>query len=197
MSFVRFLGGSALAILLATPVAAQQRSGHAVILSGRGGGYNALTNFNSSGTADTKTGYNVGGGVGVQVHKYVVLRGDFTYARDEFRNNGVDTGIHLNRYFYGGEVQLQYPFDGGFTPYLLAGGGAATIDQEDGPSKTKGQGTFGVGFSYTIPRSNWALFAEGLGYLYEVKGFRGILAGFDKTQFDVAWTGGVSYRFPF
>jgi hypothetical protein len=190
-------GSLVVALLAASPAAAQDRPERQVIVYGRGGGYNALTNLNDAGTADTKTGYNVGGGVGVQIQRYVVIRGDFTYARDQFRNDGVETGVHLNKYFYGGALQLQYPSAAGFTPYVLAGGGAVTIDQQGGGSKTKGQGTFGAGFSYTIPRTNWAFFGEGLGYVFKVENFGGVLAGFDKTQFDVAWSGGISYAIPF
>jgi opacity protein-like surface antigen len=197
----RLFAGLTLSLAFATPGASQSPD-HQVILYGRGGGYSALASLDDPGTADTKTGFNAGGGVAVQVHRYVVLRGDFTYARDELRlgatpTSRVDTGEHLNRYYYGAAIQLQYPFRGGFTPYILAGGGAVTIDQENGPSKTKGQGTAGLGFSYTIPHTRWAIFGEGLGYLSKVSRIGGALAGFDKTQFDIAWSGGLSYAIPF
>lgn len=193
------LGGLVAASLTAASAQAQQASNHAIIFSGRGGGYNALTNLNDAGTADTKLGFNAGGGVGVQVHKYVVLRGDFTFGRDELRNSGTDTGKHLNKFLYTGAIQLQYPTASGLTPYVLAGGGGITVHQEDtsGLNKTKGAGVGGLGLSYRISHSRWAVFAEGLGYLYKVRDFGGNLAGFDKTQFDIAWSGGISYAVGF
>jgi len=41
------------------------------------------------------------------------------------------------------------------------------------------------------------LLTEGIGYVYKVNDLSGTLAGVDKTQFDVAWSGGVSYALPF
>src|SRR5437899_1110568 len=103
------------------PAAAQQ---HSVSFLARGGGFNALTNLdNSANPSDFKTGYNVGGAGIVEVNRYVSLRGDFTFARSEFRAAGAETGDHFNKYFYTGAVQLGYPTATGFTPYLFAGGG--------------------------------------------------------------------------
>jgi opacity protein-like surface antigen len=193
------LGGLVAASLTPASARAQQASNHAIIFSGRGGGYNALTNLNDAGTTDTKLGFNAGGGVAVQVHRYVVIRGDFTYGRDELRTGGTDTGKHLNKFLYTGAIQLQYPTASGLTPYVLAGGGGITVHEEDtsGLDKTKAAGVGGLGLSYRIPHTRWAVFAEGLGYLYKVRDFRGSLAGFDKTQFDLAWSGGISYAVGF
>jgi hypothetical protein len=169
----------------------------------RAGWLHALTNLdNSANPSDFKTGYNVGGAGIVQVNRYVGLRGDFTFARSEFRAAGAETGDHFNKYFYTGAVQFGYPTANGFTPYLFAGGGGVTLKEKDSPSgdnvdKTKGAGIGGIGFSYQIPHTNWALLAEGIGYLYKAKDFSGTLAGVDKTQLDLAWSGGLSYSLPF
>lgn len=184
----------------AVPATAQQRS---LSLVARGGGFTALTNLDDSSTpSDFKTGYNVGGAAIVQVNRYVGVRGDFTFARAEFREAGVETQDHFNRFFYTGAVQLGYPTASGFTPYVFAGGGGVTIKEKESSSgvnvdKTKGAGVGGIGFSYRIPRTNWSLLAEGIGYVYKVRDLTGTLAGFDKTQFDAAWSGGVSYALPF
>src|SRR3990170_7322250 len=105
MSFTRnILGAVAVSLALAGPVAAQDRT---IRVFARSGGFNALTNLNDAGTADfNKVGFNVGGGVGVQVHRFVTLRGDFTYAQNELRTNGVETGDKLNRFLYDAAVQL-------------------------------------------------------------------------------------------
>ncbi|MBI4500076.1 MAG: outer membrane beta-barrel protein [Gemmatimonadetes bacterium] len=198
MSFIRrTLGSAALVLLTASALSAQDQS---VRIFGRSGGYNAVTDLNEAGTADfRRAGYNVGGGAVVQVQRYVSLRADFTFARRPFRQNGVTNGVHVFNYFYDGAIQLQYPTEIGLEPYVYAGGGGVTFHQEDtnGPDKTRGAGTAGLGLNYWIPNSNVAVFAEGKGWLYKIDNFPGgtVLSGVNKTQFDVAWTGGVSYRF--
>jgi len=198
MSYARsILGALALALVLARPAAAQD---HAVRVFAQSGGYNALTNLSDAGSTDLKkVGYIVGGGGGVQVHRYVTLRGDFNYARNEFRTNQLATGQNLNRFFYDASVQLQYPTAVGLEPYVFAGGGAVTIHQvgTTGLDQTKGTGTFGLGLNYTVPQTGLGFFAEGKSWLFNPNGLSGALAGIDKVQYEVAWTGGVSYRFPF
>ncbi|MBI4420503.1 MAG: outer membrane beta-barrel protein [Gemmatimonadetes bacterium] len=190
-------GALALALALVSPASAQDR---AVALFARSGGYNALTNLDDAGSADfKKVGYTVGGGVGVQVHRYVTLRGDFNYARNPFRQNQVETGQDVNRFFYDAAVQLHYPTDIGLEPYIFAGGGAVTIHQvgTSGQDKTRATGTAGLGLNYTVPASNLGFFIEGKSWLYSPKDLTGVLAGIDKLQYEVAWAGGISYRFPF
>jgi outer membrane protein with beta-barrel domain len=204
MSITRRLGGVLFALALATPAAAQNRDftpDRTVFFSARGGGFNGLSSLNDAGpTADfKKVGFHVGGGVGVQLHRYVSVRGDFTFARNELRNDQVATGSKLDRYFYDAALQLQYPTASGLEPYLFAGGGGVTLNEvnSSSSSKTKPAGTFGLGFNYRIPNSPFGLFAEGKSWLYKLDGMGGALTGIDKTQFDVAWTGGASYKLPF
>lgn len=198
MSFTRsILGAVAVSLALAGPVAAQDR---AIRVFARSGGFNAVTNLNDAGTADfNKVGFNVGGGVGVQVHRYVTLRGDFTWAQNELRTNDVETGDKLNRFLYDAAIQLQYPTAVGLEPYLFAGGGAVTVHEigTSGEDKTKGTGTFGLGLNYTVPRTGLGFFVEGKGWLYEVSNLNGFLSPYDKLQVEIGWNGGVSYRFPF
>jgi opacity protein-like surface antigen len=198
MSFTRsILGAVATAVVLAGPLAAQDR---AVSIFARSGGYNALTNLNDAGSADfKKVGYTVGGGVAVQVQRFVTLRGDFDYARNQFRLNQQATGQNVNRFFYDASLQLQYPTSVGLEPYVFAGGGAVTIHEVGavGQDKTKGTGTFGLGLNYTVPSTGVGVFIEGKSWLYNPTNLTGPLAGVDKLQYEVAWSGGVSYRFPF
>jgi opacity protein-like surface antigen len=195
MSFRGTVLAIAATVSMAGSLAAQGTGSQALEIRVRGGGYNALTNFNDLGTADTKLGFNTGATIGLQLNKYVALRTDFTFARDEQRTGAIDTGDHLNKYAYTGAIQLQYPSAGGVTPYILAGAGGITIHQENssGLNKSKVAGVGGVGISYRIPNSRFAVFTEGLGYLYQLRDFGGTLAGFDKTQFDAAWSAGFSY----
>ncbi len=201
MSKTRVLGalilGLATATVVVRPAAAQEKAVH---LSVRGGGFNGLSSLNEGGTADfKKVGYDVGGGVGVDLHRYVALRGDFTFARNELQLNDAATGSDLNRFFYDAAVQLQYPTASGWTPYLFVGGGAVTlhpVGTSDG-DKTKGAGTGGIGVSYAIPGSNFGLSVEGKGWVYKLSELNGDLSSFDRTQVDVTWNAGITYRLPF
>lgn len=188
----RVLPAGLLVLLVAVPVAAQERDDRAIVIYAHGGGFSALADLNDAGTADFKTGFDVGGGVAFQVNKYVALRGNFTFARATARGTTSISGAKFNRFFYDGDVQLRYPFEGGFAPYVFAGGGGVTIEPSDGGSSfTKGAGKVGLGLSYQIPRSNVGLYAEGTGWIYKWD-----RNGFDKTQFDTTWSAGISYRFP-
>lgn len=191
------LGAVILVLALAQPVAAQEK---AVTLSVRGGGFNALTSLDEPATADFKgTGYNLGGTVGVDLSRLVALRGDFTYARNELRLNDADTGSEMSRLFYDAAVQLRYPSAAGWTPYAFVGAGGVTLHPvgSDDLDETKLAGTVGLGLEYAIPGSNFGVGVEGKGWLYELSGMDGPLSSFDRTQFEVTWSAGVSYRIPF
>ncbi len=160
-----------------------------------GGGNSSLADLNDAGTASFNTGWSAGGGVGLQVNRFIALRGTFDFARTEGEGAGAGelAGQRLNRYFYGGDVQLRYPTASGFAPYLLLGAGAVTIDgKDDGAfeSLTRLAGKGGLGVEYLL-RNNVGLFAQGATYVYEYD--RG---GFEKTQWDLLWTAGLSYRLP-
>jgi opacity protein-like surface antigen len=182
------LGGALL------PGSARAEDERGVIVFAQGGGYSPVTDLDDAGSASFKTGFAVGGGVGYQFNRHVALRGNFTFARTEADAPafGFDA-TKFNRFLYDADVQLRYPTQSGFTPYVFAGGGATTIKQDidsDPPSFTKGAGKVGVGVAYEIADSNLSVYAEGTGWLYKWD-----RNGFDKTQFDVAWTAGLSYRF--
>ncbi|HEV8365711.1 MAG TPA: outer membrane beta-barrel protein [Gemmatimonadaceae bacterium] len=179
----------------AAPLAAQDR---AITLFARSGGFQALTELNDAGTADfKKVGFNVGGGVGVQVQRYITLRGDFTFAENELRSSDAFAGDKLRRYFYDAAVQLQYPSATGLTPYAFAGGGAVTFDQPGNvKNKSKVAGTFGLGVGYELPQTGIGLFIEGKGWVYDLSKLNGALAGYDKSQLELGWSAGLSYRIP-
>ncbi len=183
---------------LPTQVRAQDEAdGPAIVVYGAGGGFNTLAHLDQTDSTNFKTGFNVGGGVGYQFSKYVALRGNFTFARAEAQSAGGAlspiVGTKFNRFLYDGDLQFRYPFKGGAAPYVFVGGGAINVKQDvtpDQPSFTKGAGKFGLGISYQIPRSNVGVYAEGTTWVYKWDRF-----GFDKTQFDTTWSGGISYRF--
>jgi opacity protein-like surface antigen len=194
-----FTAGAALLALTAAPqVRAQDNNsdGPAIVLYGAGGGFSSLAHLDSADTTNFKTGFNVGGGVGYQFSKYVALRGNFTFARAEAQSNVSSIaimGTKFNRFLYDADLQFRYPLQGGVAPYVFVGGGAITVKHDitpDEPNFTKGAGKFGLGLSYQIPRSNVGLYAEGTTWVYKWDHY-----GFNKTQFDTTWSGGLSYRF--
>lgn len=168
----------------------------------QGGGYSPLAHLDDSDLVDFKTGFNLGGGAAYQINRYVAVRGNFTWARTQGRDrtstliSGIE-GFKFNRFLYDGDVQLRYPFRVGVAPYVFAGGGGITTRRPDSftaagltRSFTKGAGKFGLGVGYQIPSSHVGVYAEGATWVYKWDRL-----GFDKTQYDTAWSGGISYRF--
>jgi opacity protein-like surface antigen len=191
---------AALVLSLLTPGAAIAQAARTsdrptVVLFANGGGNSSLTDLDDAGTTSLKTGWTAGGGVGVQVNQFVAVRGTFDFAQAKGDNATAFSGQKLNRYFYGGDVQLRYPTPSGLAPYVLLGAGAVTIDNSDNASFdrfTKFAGKGGLGVEYALPRSNVGIFAQANSYIYKFD-----RNGFDKTQVDLLWTGGLNYRLPF
>jgi opacity protein-like surface antigen len=186
-----------LALLLPAVASAQSPTYNdnrpSLVFFANGGGYSPLTNLNSSGTASLNTGWSIGGGAGIQLNRFVAVRGTFDYGRDKGDvGSTAFAGERLKHYFYGGDVQLRYPTLSGFAPYLLAGAGAVTVDGRNIPTLgrfTRFAGKAGLGVEYNLP-SGLGLFVQGTSYIYKFD--RG---GFDKTQADVLWNAGLSYRY--
>lgn len=182
-----------LSLLAPAALSAQSPADRGVILFANGGGNSAVTDLNDAGTASLGTGWTAGGGIGWQFNPYVAVRGTFDFARAEGDGSAnAFTGQQLNQYFYGGDVQLRYPTASGFAPYVLLGAGAVTIDNADDAafeSFTKLAGKGGIGVEYALPNSNLGLFAQAASYVYQFD-----RNGFDKTQADVLYTAGLSYR---
>jgi hypothetical protein len=200
MTRYRILSCAGLVGLLAVaPAGAQdnEQDGPGLVLSVGGGGFSPLTELDEPGDVDFETGLSLRGGLAYQFNRYVALRGNFGFARSEGRDErtGISPirGETFKRYLYDADLQFRYPFANGATPYVFVGGGAITVNPDTTPDResfTKGAGKVGVGFSYRIPRSNVGLYLEGAGWIYNWDRY-----GFDKTQFDTTWGGGISYRF--
>ncbi|MGH7510521.1 MAG: outer membrane beta-barrel protein [Gemmatimonadales bacterium] len=188
---------AALLLSLLVPATAQAQANEAferpnLVLFANGGGNSSLTDLDDAGSASLETGWSAGGGVGVQLNPYLAVRGTFDFAQSDGEGATALSGQSLNRYFYGGDVQLRYPTASGFAPYLLLGAGAVTIDSPDVgtfDSFTKFAGKGGLGVEYALPQSSVGLFAQASSYVYDFD-----RNGFDKTQVDLLWTAGLSYR---
>jgi hypothetical protein len=189
---------AALLFYLLTPGLANAQDGSRtidqsnIVFFANGGGNSSLTDLNDAGTASLQTGWTVGGGVGLQLNRYLAVRGTFDFANAEGHAESFLSGESLRRYFYGGDVQLRYPTSSGIAPYVILGAGAVTIDNPDNPvfeRFTNFAGKGGLGLEYTLNPGNVALFAQASSYVYDFD-----RNGFDKTQVDVLWTAGLSYR---
>ncbi len=197
--YAQSVGTAALVLSLLAPSVALAQTTETfdrptVVLFANGGGNSSLTDLNEAGTNSLKTGWTAGGGAGVQLNPYVALRGTFDFAQADGESATPFAGQSLKHYFYGGDVQLRYPTASGFAPYVLLGAGAVTIDNPDNAAFerfTKFAGKGGLGVEYTVPRSDFSLYAQANSYVYKFD-----RNGFDKTQADLLWTGGVSYRLP-
>jgi hypothetical protein len=165
-----------------------------------GGGYSAVHQaFNlTTGTADDfKTGFDLGGGVGLEIHKYLELRAALTGAQSHLRVNGAETGTYLNRYYVGADVKAQYPLPSGLTPYGLVGGGVVILHEKGNTAgnQTQGFGHVGLGLDYPVWKQ-FSLLVQGDGFFYSLSGLSGgALSAYSSAQFDIAWSVGVSHRF--
>jgi hypothetical protein len=179
-------------LALAVPAYAQSSSktDTGVVISAQGGGLTSVTDLNDAKTAKFKTGFNLGGSLGWDFNSMVSLRGTYTYGRSDTDGTAFPAGFgkNANRQYYGAELKLSAP--GPISPYLLVGGGAATVKVAGQSSFTKPAGKAGVGLSIDIPNTPVSIFGEGTGWAYKFDQF-----GFDKTQFDLAWSAGLSVRF--
>jgi hypothetical protein len=199
-----------LGVLMLGPSASAQegyRDESGFTLRFQGGAFSAMRELDNSELVDFDRGWSFGTGLGYQFNRYVALRGNVAFARAELRDRRAGIGLQnmngqeFNRVFYDADLQLRMPFgDSGFAPYVLAGGGAITVDQDrdgdlfDGDEGddhfTKGAGKVGAGLSYQVPGSGLELYVQGTGWIYNWD-----RNGFDRRQFDTTWDGGIAYRF--
>jgi len=185
-------------VLVVVGAAPAQAQVQAVSLFVSGGGYSTLKSLNADGTADFKTGFTLGGGIGFEVDRNVEMRVSLTGAQSHFLKDGVGTGVYLNRYYFTGDVKGQYPLAGGVTPYGTIGGGVVLLHEKGttGGNRTRGFAHLGVGLAYAV-RKDLSCFVQGDGFFYSLSELSGgALGAFTRSQSDVAWSAGVAYKFP-
>ncbi|MEZ4455177.1 MAG: outer membrane beta-barrel protein [Gemmatimonadales bacterium] len=125
---------AAVGLVLATTAAqAQERN---VQIQFLGGGYSHTTNLSKTGAdAHFKQGFNLETAVGVMATKYVGVHADFTFARTKGLGNVDFAGKKVDRFFYGGHVELRYPVNESVAPFVFGGAGAVTIDEKGPPPR--------------------------------------------------------------
>jgi hypothetical protein len=186
----------ALTLTLAPAVLAGQASdrlaGERLTLAAAFGGLSAAADLNDAGTAEWRLGWAASVDATYWLHPLVGLRASGSWAQDSVRAGNLVGRGKFNKFAYDGGVVLRYPVGAGsgtLIPYVLGGAGAISIHQLGSDSTwTKFAGNFGAGLEYRFGR--WGLRAEGRDYVYTFDRH-----GFEKTQHDVAWQGGVTLSF--
>lgn len=161
-------------------------------LGGAFGGLSGAANLNQAGSADWRLGWAGSVDASYWVLPRVGLRVSGTWAQDSLRGGSLTGRGKFNKFAYDAGVVLRYPLAAGagtFIPYVLGGAGAISVHQLGSDSTwTKFAGNFGAGIEYRFSRLG--LRVEGRDYVYNFDRY-----GFDKTQHDVAWQGGVTVSF--
>jgi len=126
------------------------------------------------------------------VQPNIGLRASGSWAQDSLRATGLSGRGKFNKFGYDAALVLRYPLNAGagtFVPYLLGGAGAISVHQLGSDSTwSKFAGNFGAGVEYRFGRIG--VRAEGRDFVYKFDRY-----GFDKTQHDIAWQGGVTVSF--
>lgn len=153
------------------------------------GGLSGAADLNPAGTATWRLGWVASLDATYWVHRYVGVRASGSWAQDSLQGATFAGRGTFNKFAYSGDVVLRYPNAGTLTPYVLGGIGAISLHQLGSDSTfTKLAGNFGAGVEYRFGR--WGVRAEGRDFVYKFDRY-----GFDKTQHDIAWQGGVTLAF--
>ena len=156
------------------------------------GGLSGAADLNDAGTANWRLGWAGSVNGTYWVIPNVGLRAGGSWAQDSLESSGVSGRGKFNKFTYDADVVLRYPLragSGSVVGYLLAGAGAISVHQLESDSTwTKFAGNFGAGIEYRFSRIG--VRAEGRDYVYKFDRY-----GFDKTQHDIAWQGGVTVSF--
>ena len=164
-------------------------------IGGAFGGLSGAAHLDPSGSTTWRLGWAGSVDATLWLHQYVGVRGSGSWAQDSITNSdlaGISGRGKFNKFTYDGDLVLRYPLQAGagtVVPYVLGGAGAVSIHQLGSTDTwTKFAGNFGAGLEYRFGRLG--IRAEGRDYLYSFDRY-----GFDKTQHDIAWQGGVTVSF--
>jgi hypothetical protein len=172
---------------------------HAVNLFVYGGGYSALKDVNTIGTAQFRRGFTMGGGVGYEIDRNLELRASLTGAQSHLLLDGASTGVYLNRYYLAADLKAVYPLANGIRPYGLLGAGAVLLHEKGstGADRTQGFAHLGAGIAYAVGKSGVSVFAQADGVSYSLAEMTSpSFSRFSAIQFDLGASAGVSYRLP-
>lgn len=166
-----------------------------VTIGGRFGGLSGARGPDQADLTSWRLGWAASADVTVWLHEYVGLRANGTWGQGSIQGTApaMSGRRKLNKFSYDGGVVLRYPAGVGSTawviPYVFGGAGAVSIHQLDSDDTfTKFAGTFGLGLEYRIKRIGFK--AEGRDVIYQLDRW-----GFDRTQHDIVWDGGITVSF--
>ena len=163
-----------------------------VTVGGSFGGLSGAANLNDAGTADWRLGWAASVDATGWLNNYLGVRATGGWAQDSLRGAALTGRGKFNKFTYDADVVLRYPLQAGsatVAPYVLGGAGAISVHQIESDSTwSKFAGNFGAGLEYSFGRVG--IRAEGRDFVYKFDRF-----GFDKTQHDIAWQGGVTLSF--
>ena len=156
------------------------------------GGLSGAADLNDAGTADWRLGWAGAVNATYWFHNHVGVRAGAGWAQDSIRGATITGRQTFNKFTYDANIVARYPLGAGagtFVPYVLAGAGAISVHQLGSDSTwTNFAGNFGAGLEYRLGRVG--VRAEARDYVYQFDRY-----GFDKTQHDIAWQGGVTLSF--
>ena len=183
-----------LALVLAPAAASAQTAPRfdRVTVAGVFGGLSGAADLNDAGTADWRLGWAGAVNATYWLNDYVGFRAGGGWAQDSIQGAAISGRGKFNKFTYDGNIVARYPVGAGagtLVPYVLAGAGAISVHQLGSDSTwTNFAGNFGAGLEYRLGRVG--LRAEARDYIYQFDRY-----GFDKTQHDIAWQGGVTLSF--
>ncbi|HUC41142.1 MAG TPA: outer membrane beta-barrel protein [Gemmatimonadales bacterium] len=156
------------------------------------GGHSGAAEVNPTGTANWQLGWAGSIDANYWIQPKIGVRVGGTWAQDSLEGAALTGRGKFNKFAYDASVVLRYPVAAGigtFIPYVLGGAGAVSLHQLGSDSTwTKFAGNFGAGIEYRFSRIG--VRAEARDYVYKFDRY-----GYDKTQHDVAWQGGVTLSF--
>jgi len=156
------------------------------------GGHSGAADVNPAGTASWNLGWAGSIDANYWIQPKIGVRVGGTWAQDSLDGAALTGRGKFNKFAYDANLVLRYPLAAGagtFIPYVLGGAGAVSLHQLDSDSTwTKFAGNFGAGIEYRFSRIG--VRAEARDYVYKFDRY-----GYDKTQHDVAWQGGVTLSF--
>lgn len=191
-SLAPYAVGLALALAPAAARAQGAQPFDRLTVAGVFGGLSAVSDLNDAGTADWRLGWAGAVNATYWFTNYFGARVGGGWAQDSLRGATLTGRGKFNKFTYDANIVARYPLGAGagtFVPYVLAGAGGISVHQLGSDSTwTNFAGNVGAGLEYRLGRLG--LRAEARDHIYQFDRY-----GFDKTQHDIAWQGGVTLSF--
>lgn len=191
---------AALLLSMLAPAAASAQFGDTgdserptIFVFGQAGGATVLRDMNIAGTAQLKSTWVAGGGVGLQFSPNFALRAglEVAPAEGEGAANPV-LGQMMNRLYYGVDFQARYVSERGIAPFFTMGLSGVSIENGDDSefeSFSGFAGKGGLGIEYIPKTGNLSYSGQLTSYIYKYDA-----DVFERWQSDVFYTVGLKYR---